>query len=561
MREFYGPRKSLGRTKLVLLTGLALLLCITAPRIADANTITVNEEGEAFLFFGGCTLRRALENFNQKGQPNKQCTAGTGNDVINLPFPTTVGGVGRGALPDVNGTLTIQVGHASRFKCTSINGASYLRVNAGANLTLWGVGVTTDGTRPNSVIDNSGILTILPWTGEICRYSNEKKGELPFEGGIVVNRVGATTTITGGANLVNSALSGNGPLNNGGAIEILGGTVNITDQKGELPIRFTDDSATTGGAIYVGPNTRLNIASNNFTFINNNAGLGAAIYQSFGSTVTIGPGTNRPPTVDRSIAFNGAGNGGAIYNRGGQLTVDGLQIFNNSSRGSGGGVYITDHQNSQLATTITRTYFHDNSANGNGGAIYLAGNSALNASGDTFTRDRAPQGGGIYVDTSSQANVINSTFVGVSPNPEGITVGSGGAQAVFTTIVASNLLGGSPSSISVSNSILQSVSCNGGVSDDGLNLQFNSAACPSSIPTMNPDLAPGLLANNGGLTPTIATLDGSPAIDAIKNADCVDQQNNKVTTDQRGYGRPDPEDGPNGPCDIGAYEFGAVPPP
>jgi predicted outer membrane repeat protein len=84
---------------------------------------------------------------------------------------------------------------------------------------------------------------------------------------------------------------------------------------GELPIRFTDDSANKGGVIFVAPNARLNIASNNFTFLNNSAASGAAIYSPFGSTVTIGPGTNRPPTVDRSIAFNGAGNGGAIYNR------------------------------------------------------------------------------------------------------------------------------------------------------------------------------------------------------------------------------------------------------
>jgi predicted outer membrane repeat protein len=533
--------------KLIVLAGLALLLCMTEPRIADANTITVDLEGEAFLFFGGCSLRRALENHNAKGQPHKQCAAGSGNDTIELPIAVSVGSL----LPEITGTLTIEVGHNSRLKCSHIGGTSYLKIAPGANLTLWGIGVATDGKVSNSVIDNFGTLTIKPWTGEICRYSNEKRGSLPFSGGIITNRPGATTTITGGANLVNSALSGNGPLNEGGAIDILGGTVNITDSTAELPIRFTDNSATNGGAIFVAPNARLNIASNNFTFLNNSAASGAAIYNSFGSTVTIGPGTNRPPTVERSIAFNGAGNGGAIYNRGGQLTVDGLQIFNNSSSGNGGAIYVTDNSSSQALTTITRTYFHDNSASGKGGAIYLNDNAALNASGDTFTRDRASQGGGIYVDTSSQAKVVNSTFLGLSPNPEGITVGSGGAEAAFTTIVASNLLGG-PSSIRVSNSILQSVSCNSGVADDGLNLQFGSALCPSSIPDMNPVLAPAL-ADNGGPTPTIALLEGSPAIDAIPVRDCTDQEGNKITTDQRGFGRPaDPA------CDIGAFEFGAV---
>jgi len=178
----------------------------------------------------------------------------------------------------------------------------------------------------------------------------------------------------------------------------------------------------------------------------------------------------------------------------------------------------------------------------------------LNASGDTFTSDRALQRGATYVDTGSQMKVVNCTFLGGSPNPEGITVGSGAAEVVFSTIAASNLLG-SASSIRLSNSLLQSVSCNQAVVDDGLNLQSASALCPPSIPDMVPALVL-TLANHGGLTPTIALSNGSPAIDAIPVGDCIDQEGNKVTVDQRGFGRP------AGPaCDIGAFEFGAVPVP
>ena len=63
---------------------------------------------------------------------------------------------------------------------------------------------------------------------------------------------------------------------------------------------------------------------------------------------------------------------------------------------------------------------------------------------------------------------------------------------------------------------------------------------------------------NGGPTATIALLAGSPAIDAIPVASCTDQATptpNALTTDQRGIPRPDPVDGSNGACDIGAYEF------
>ena len=74
---------------------------------------------------------------------------------------------------------------------------------------------------------------------------------------------------------------------------------------------------------------------------------------------------------------------------------------------------------------------------------------------------------------------------------------------------------------------------------------------------VNPLLVTAGLANNGGPTETIALQPTSPAIDAIPFASCTDQAMppNQLTTDQRGEPRPDPADGPDGPCDIGAYEF------
>ena len=70
---------------------------------------------------------------------------------------------------------------------------------------------------------------------------------------------------------------------------------------------------------------------------------------------------------------------------------------------------------------------------------------------------------------------------------------------------------------------------------------------------MNPNLDPRFLQNNGGPTPTIALLESSPAIDQVPTAQCVDQNKNPVTNDQRGFGRP------AGPaCDIGAFEYGAT---
>jgi hypothetical protein len=59
----------------------------------------------------------------------------------------------------------------------------------------------------------------------------------------------------------------------------------------------------------------------------------------------------------------------------------------------------------------------------------------------------------------------------------------------------------------------------------------------------------GPLADNGGRTETHALLPGSPAIDAIAEADCIDLAGSPVAEDQRGVDRPQ-----GAGCDIGAFE-------
>src|SRR5262249_3448018 len=87
--------------------------------------------------------------------------------------------------------------------------------------------------------------------------------------------------------------------------------------------------------------------------------------------------------------------------------------------------------------------------------------------------------------------------------------------------------------------------CFGPVIDGGHNIQFPGGSCGPTITTADPRLLP--LANNGGATPTMALLSGSPAIGAGDKATC---QNDPVSRlDQRGY--------PRTKCDIGAFESAA----
>jgi predicted outer membrane repeat protein len=534
-------------SRLTSLLGFWLAFGATQPMVASAANITVTNPTDIPIAFT-CNLRQAIVAHDEKKQPfPSNCTAGDGNDTITIGrFPgDRIIDLGSPVRAIENGTVTIKPSE-SRSVCVSLRQSAYMRVNQGATLNLEGIGIVVNGAEFLSPIDNDGgTLNIFPHGGSLeCDFSNQHgRDRKPSVAGVLNNRNGGTATID--ANFINSSAG-----DRGGAILIDSGTVTI--KRGDYN---NNDAGGNGGAIFINGGATLKIASSNFTINKNRAGgAGGAIYSN-GANLII----QRDPTQSLgnvSIASNSAGNGGgAIFALGGQLSVDEIQINNNSSNGSGGAIVVSGVKPPNPAS-ISRTYFHDNSSNTNGGAIYLDNFSALNLSASTFTRDRASRlGGGVYVDVLSSLNVLNSTFLG-GTHREGLVVNSGLANVVFSTILAANLGTGSTPNLNLSNSILREVTCASSVHDDGLNLQFQSTSCPGSIPTMNPDLDTRLLQNNGGPTPTVALLAGSPAVDAIAIGDCVDQDNNPVKTDQRGFGRP------AGPaCDIGAFELGATPIP
>jgi hypothetical protein len=171
-----------------------------------------------------------------------------------------------------------------------------------------------------------------------------------------------------------------------------------------------------------------------------------------------------------------------------------------------------------------------------GGGISSYGTVAINNSTITgnsvFTHTSVRQGGGIY-NSGGMLTISNSTISG-----NGATSGGGiyGSAHLQNSIVAINSGG----------------NCHGGItsifslsSDNSCNLNG-----PGDLNNVNPKL--GTLGNYGGPTQTIPLLSGSPAIDAGNPSGCTDSQGYLLTTDQRGYRRPDTEDKIG--CDMGAYE-------
>jgi predicted outer membrane repeat protein len=506
--------------------------------MATAATIYVNNASD-FPVPGLCNLRQAIVSHNENTSPfGSSCATGQSSDliVLDLPFGVRTIDLGSPLNPIQSGEVFIT---GITGGCYYLRQAAYLTVRQGAHLHLLGVGIVVNGAEFKSPIDNDGgEVDIGPsnTTAPACNFSNQNGVERKTTlGGVLNNRNGGITDIDS-ANFINSSAG-----DNGGAIYIDSGHVTIRGGS------FSGNTAPHGGAIFVNRGAILNITSSNFTINDNRANFeGGAIYNNGGKVFFE---RNLEAVLNSvSIASNQARRGGAIYDIGGQLSIDGMQFLSNSTTESGGAIQVSEF-NSQNPASVTRTYFRDNSVGGVGASIYATGRSTLNVSGDTFLRNK----GGIYIDDLSNLNVINSTFLGSTPVPESVTVASGIGKVTFATIILAKL--NSPTSgLFLSNSLLLQDTCSG-AGDDSDNLQQHSTGCPG-LPETNLGLSSAFLADNGGPTPTIALVEGSPAVGIVSTADCVDLSGKPVQVDQRGFGRPDSTD--PGVCDSGAFELNAV---
>jgi CSLREA domain-containing protein len=256
--------------------------------------------------------------------------------------------------------------------------------------------------------------------------------------------------------------------------------------------------------------------------------------------------------------------GGAIDNEG-TLTITNGIFSSNSSFFGGGGIL-----NNGILKVTNSTFSGNTTVDGAGGGIL--NNSTLIVTNSTFSGNstEADNGGGIG--NEGLMTVINSTFSGNSaPRGSGGGIFNDEALAVTNCTFSGNSAFPGNSSIpaqggvisnsdfaSFKNSILAGSTsggnCSGTITDARYNISddnscgFNPAVSQNNT---NPKLDPVGLRNNGGPTQTIALVSGSPATNTIPLNWCTDQELNQLTTDQRGFPRPD--NGEN-VCDIGAYE-------
>jgi hypothetical protein len=258
------------------------------------------------------------------------------------------------------------------------------------------------------------------------------------------------------------------------------------------------------------------------------------------------------------------------------------------NRANAAGGALTLHLADQQSAIIEDNIFIDNQAltlpgpgggAGSGGAIYLfgleAGNLGAGIQRNLFSGNRAVNDSGALRIQNVDTTVINNTFFDnrtTNPLTAEYSGGIGGAITVFgndpvlirhatfannfASWVGGALIGNAQTT--VDNSIFYQNSAANGTNDWGVeqhtgcnlsgsdNMQFpgNGSSCAlvtAGAVTADPALNP--LADNGGVSQTMALQNTSPAVTAADS--------NCTPVDQRGFER-------GLPCDLGAFETGAT---
>jgi hypothetical protein len=270
----------------------------------------------------------------------------------------------------------------------------------------------------------------------------------------------------------------------------------------------------------------------------------------------------------------GDGQGGGVFSQGSAVLRDCI-FSNNVSRGGGGQLLSgngyggaihsagtlqvsasTLAGNAAVGAFAAGTVHGGGSGSGYGGGLFNAGmltvtNSTLFSNqaeggsgfGVNFVGPGAGSGGGLFNATGA-VQLVNSTLSANNAYNGGATPGSllpGRGGGIFST----------NGSVTLWNSIVAnsgSVSnCFGTLIDGGHNLSSDgSCNFTASGSLNNTDPLLGLLGDNGGPTPTVPLLIGSPALNAADSDHCP-------ATDQRGVARPF-----GAACDSGAFESQSV---
>ena len=495
--------------------------------LREAIALANDTEGEDTITFDSALSGGTITLI--KDQPTN--TAELANISLSITDSVTISGLGAD-------NLTIDGDNGGNGIFEIDNGAEQIDVTV-EDLTIANGAQLAFSPSPNSLTERGGAFFVGD-NASLLLSNSIITGSSASVGGAIYNR--GTTDIVGSTIKENSG-SGDGaaprPARTNGIIAN-GGELNITNST----IENND-----GTAIFNNGTTRVTDSN-----INNNTSIygGGAIDNR--SVVTI---TNSNLSGNSAPFGSAIRNTGSLSNRdGGSLYIEDSTISQNISTSSDNSAIITNG-----TATITNSTISDHSGGSNVGIVVESGELWLQDS--TVSENQADQAqSGIIINPETTTSIINSTIANnqarsnagienfgtvnvtnstIANNSGGLGAGglrNFGTATVTSTILAENtggpLIGdvsGDGEFISGGNNLIgngdDGSSFVDGVNGDLVGTNGDDPENPDNDGLINSQL--GELRDNGGTTPTIALLDGSPAIDAGSNP-------SNLEFDQRGEG-------------------------
>jgi len=215
------------------------------------------------------------------------------------------------------------------------------------------------------------------------------------------------------------------------------GPIRLACSAGELADALADVSS--GATIYLAPGCTYWLTSGltdtkaDLTIVGYDSTLERASGASHFTILTVN--CMKDLTLDNVNFADGGGgsvwSGGAIYNDGGHLTVNGGTFTGNRSSEYGGAIY-TDRSGSSL--TVSGAHFSGNTAE-YGGAIENGSASTATISNSTFSQNSAP--GGYYggaIENDGTAGITSSSFLGNTATYGGAITNGGDLTTAGNTL-------------------------------------------------------------------------------------------------------------------------------